>query len=74
MPGCKARRVSDQMSCDHCGLLWDVNDPDPPSCKIDNIVITERNATSLITPAGDHDTEIDNINRILGNDNENNGS
>ena len=29
---CKARQHSDQMSCDHCGLVWDVNDPDPPVC------------------------------------------
>lgn len=29
---CKARRVSDQMCCHRCGLVWDVNDPDPPKC------------------------------------------
>lgn len=28
---CKARQYSDQMSC-VCGLVWDVNDPDPPKC------------------------------------------
>lgn len=31
--GCKARQISDQMSCARCGLLWDINDPDPPECK-----------------------------------------
>ncbi len=30
--GCKARQYSDQMQCDRCGLAWDVNDIDPPSC------------------------------------------
>lgn len=28
---CKAYQVSDQMLCP-CGLQWDVNDPDAPSC------------------------------------------
>lgn len=31
-PGCKARQVSDQMSCADCTLTWDMNDPDPPMC------------------------------------------
>jgi uncharacterized protein YbaR (Trm112 family) len=30
---CKARQVSDQMVCNQCGLLWDVNDAEPPVCK-----------------------------------------
>jgi len=29
---CKARQYSDQMYCGHCGVTWDVNDPDPPVC------------------------------------------
>lgn len=29
---CKARQHSDQMLCE-CGLGWDMNDPDPPSCR-----------------------------------------
>ena len=29
---CKAYQASDQMICGHCGLQWDVNDPDPPPC------------------------------------------
>ena len=29
---CKARQHSDQMLCDHCGTVWDINDPDPPVC------------------------------------------
>jgi len=32
-PGCKAVQESDQMRCASCGLLWDVNDPEPPECK-----------------------------------------
>lgn len=31
--GCEARQHSDQMLCDHCGLAWDMNDPDPPECQ-----------------------------------------
>lgn len=30
---CVARRYSDQMICESCNLVWDVNDPDPPECK-----------------------------------------
>jgi len=29
---CLARRHNDQMTCHHCGLVWDVNDPEPPTC------------------------------------------
>ena len=29
---CLARRHNDQMMCHHCGLVWDVNDPEPPTC------------------------------------------
>lgn len=29
---CKARQYSDQMNCKDCGLVWDVNDPEPPAC------------------------------------------
>ena len=29
---CEARQWSDQMQCDKCGLLWDMNDQDPPQC------------------------------------------
>lgn len=32
---CKAYQASDQMYCPHCHLVWDVNDPDPPPCKIE---------------------------------------
>lgn len=33
---CLARQMSDQMICDACGLVWDVNDPEPPTCgKVD---------------------------------------
>ena len=31
--GCQAYQVSDQMSCPSCGLVWDMNDPDPPACR-----------------------------------------
>jgi hypothetical protein len=29
---CQAKRHSDQMVCHECGLVWDVNDPEPPAC------------------------------------------
>lgn len=33
MSRCKAMRMSDQMVCRACNLVWDVNDPEPPECK-----------------------------------------
>ena len=29
---CEAVQVSDQMRCERCNLLWDINDPEPPKC------------------------------------------
>lgn len=29
---CKASQHSDQMICSACGLVWDINDPEPPEC------------------------------------------
>jgi hypothetical protein len=29
---CPARQHSDQMVCDRRGLVWEVNDPEPPEC------------------------------------------
>lgn len=29
---CLARQHGDQMICADCGLVWDVNDPEPPTC------------------------------------------
>lgn len=39
--GCKARQYSDQMNCPRCGLVWDMNDPDPPPCGL--LAAQERN-------------------------------
>ena len=30
---CHARQESDQMRCVPCGLVWDMNDPEPPECR-----------------------------------------
>lgn len=30
---CLARQIGDQMFCTPCGLVWDVNDPEPPKCR-----------------------------------------
>ena len=36
---CKAYQVSDQATCPACSLTWDMNDPEPPMCKVtDNSV------------------------------------
>ena len=29
---CEARQYSDQKVCHRCGLVWDMNDPEPPAC------------------------------------------
>ncbi len=29
---CQSRQHSDQMICHKCGLVWDMNDTDPPQC------------------------------------------
>lgn len=29
---CRAVRVNDEMHCGHCGLQWDIDDPDRPAC------------------------------------------
>lgn len=34
MSKCKAFRVSDQKVCHQCKLVWDVNDSDPPACRL----------------------------------------
>lgn len=33
-PFCMAVQHSDQMYCAECKQNWDVNDPDPPECKL----------------------------------------
>lgn len=30
---CHARQESDQMRCVPCGLVWDMNDQEPPECR-----------------------------------------
>lgn len=29
---CQARRHNDQMICSACGLVWDLDDTEPPAC------------------------------------------
>lgn len=31
---CEAVQYSDQMQCARCGLAYDVNDPEPPECRL----------------------------------------
>ena len=47
---CQARQHSDQMICHKCGLVWDMNDPDPPVCRRDSTAFCH-SATSESTPA-----------------------
>lgn len=42
---CQARQHSDQMICHKCGLVWDMNDPEPPVC-----VTTVRHIFPEVTP------------------------
>lgn len=41
MSRCKARQYSDQMACE-CGLVWDMNDPDPPMCRDSQPVLSKK--------------------------------
>lgn len=36
---CRSRRVGDQMLCGFCGLSWDMTDPEPPKCNLENALI-----------------------------------
>ena len=38
-PECKAYQMSDQKCCDRCGLVWDMNDPEPPTCLTDTQIV-----------------------------------
>jgi len=38
--GCEARQYGDEYHCAHCGLVWDVKDPDPPECSPKTKTIT----------------------------------
>ena len=58
MGNCKARRYSDQMQCDQCGLQWDVNDPDPPEC---NPVVVDSNEIA-------HQRSINTIKELFENE------
>lgn len=44
---CKAYQASDQMYCPHCHLVWDVNDPDPPPCEIEQAEVERERANAV---------------------------
>lgn len=46
---CKAIRCNDEMQCGACGLTWEVNDPEPPACRI---VPAPANALAQISDKG----------------------
>jgi hypothetical protein len=33
---CEIKQFSDQSACMQCGQAWDVNDPFPPECPLNN--------------------------------------
>jgi len=33
---CDIRNFSDMQKCMKCGMCWDINDPHPPKCEINN--------------------------------------
>ena len=35
-PLCKARQFSDSVSCELCDLIWDMHDPEPPTCRYED--------------------------------------
>ncbi len=41
MTKCSARQHSDQMNCEVCGLVWDVNDPDRPPCSTKDEILNK---------------------------------
>lgn len=45
--GCEAVQYSDQMQCARCGLSYDANDPDPPECRPDPVVVGRSGAPQL---------------------------
>lgn len=38
---CAARRQNDQMACGPCAVVWDINDPEPPSCGLECIAAAD---------------------------------
>lgn len=48
---CHARQHSDQMLCGRCGLAWDVNDPEPPACKVPPAPRTDPKVRALVLAA-----------------------
>lgn len=62
---CKARQHSDQMICSTCGLIWDTNDTDPPTCRGVNFNPFAAFATP-VTPWFDVTASTTRVGRILG--------
>ena len=52
---CHARQESDQMRCVPCGLVWDMNDPEPPECrKVDRRTKKAKDAAARLDAAMTH--------------------
>lgn len=65
---CGKRYEGGQMVCDRCGFTWDMNDPDPPTCRDENEHNNPRPRSTeenIVAPKGDHDEEMRKIRENL---------
>lgn len=74
---CKAYQVSDQMTCPDCGLTWDMNDPEPPTCapkhkrspltEAFESIISDNDPldTKFIESTGDFNSDVDTESSVL---------
>ena len=63
---CRARQYSDQMICHTCGLAWDMNDPEPPKCKLNHKVLVTFLAARLACYEPDADILKDALKYLNG--------
>lgn len=47
---CKAYQVSDQMMCDQCSLVWDMNTDDRPECSPTILGVLKEKRKELLKP------------------------
>ena len=47
MFGCESEVIGQEKACVRCGYIWDLNDPEPPTCKTKNELSVERNNRHL---------------------------
>lgn len=47
MNSCQARTSGTERHCHRCGYTWDLNDPEPPTCKTDKQIRIEKGEAHL---------------------------